>query len=543
MPLASRFTALRDWPFSALLRTLPSDTSEGSGAHEGDKSLRTFLPLAFFLYLTALLITDISVVTIPYAFSDDYPALSAALHHNLTAEVQSRVAGGRPILALLFYLTFSLVRGVSDLGIVRLSGIVMLAALACLLYWALLKAGWYPQRALPVPLIICTLPALQIYVAWAIAVFALLGMVAAGVAAILVDRAYEQLEAQPRNASLTLLVGGATLSLLFALTIDQPAAMVYWVFAAISLLVTHRSISQILKRFLVFLGVAIIGMGLEFLILKYLYGWIYGQPDTLSRTALAKPSDIPYKAVWFIAKPITDSLNFYNLSFTLDHLISNGEIAVAMGIFIICGFFLYVGGSFLNMLINGILAFCLLPLAYVPNLLVVENWPSYRTQCALGGLLTLYAAMALYGFMSKLGRTAQRVIAPTIVAVAALLGMLAAANIVTSGIAELSYVELHVAIMQLEQQKGALTTASAIYFIPNASSDSVVSVVRYDEFGTPSASKPWTPSGMTYLAMEQVDPTRADLPIIVLPANESPPPQAVVLDMRLLRDFAGQPLP
>ena len=45
------------------------------------------------------------------------------------------------------------------------------------------------------------------------------------------------------------------------------------------------------------------------------------------------------------------------------------------------------------------LAAILLPLTYLPNLLVAENWSTYRTQVALTSLLWFYTAMALIGWL------------------------------------------------------------------------------------------------------------------------------------------------
>jgi hypothetical protein len=160
-------------------------------------------------------------------------------------------------------------------------------------------------------------------------------------------------------------------------------------------------------------------------------------------------------------------------------------------------------------------------------------------------LLTLYLAFALYGWLGKRRHARLRALAPTCLWAFAALGMVCAAFTVTNGSALPSYIELHVAIAQVERQKAELASATHIYLIPNDLSDAITSVVRYDEYGEPSTTSWswWTWPGVSYLAIDVVDPAQANLPVIILQANQTPPPGSVVLDMRRLRDFGVLPLP
>jgi hypothetical protein len=111
-------------------------------AHEqGWRRLRLYNASVFGYYVVALIITDITLLVIPYAFSDDYATLNNAIHHTLAGNVQVRVSSGRPLQAGFLYLVYSQIGSLNDLALLRLFGIITLAALAWMLYRALVRAG------------------------------------------------------------------------------------------------------------------------------------------------------------------------------------------------------------------------------------------------------------------------------------------------------------------------------------------------------------------------------------------------------------------
>jgi hypothetical protein len=76
----------------------------------------------------------------------------------------------------------------------------------------------------------------------------------------------------------------------------------------------------------------------------------------------------------------------------------------------------------------------------------------------------------------------------------------------------------------------------SIYIISSTAEDSLAPAVRYDEFGLPSSSPPWSPGSMVYLLLREMSPERINLPIEVVPAKGSInlPASALIVDMHRL---------
>jgi len=88
-------------------------------------------------------------------------------------------------------------------------------------------------------------------------------------------------------------------------------------------------------------------------------------------------------------------------------------------------------------------------------------------------------------------------------------------------------------------RSGNLAQARSVYVVGSTWHDSIAPAVRYDEFGLPFSAQPWAPGPAAYLVLRELDPARSSIPIEVAPVGGpiKPPPGAVVVDMRKLRDF------
>jgi hypothetical protein len=504
-------------------------------------------------YLATFVVTYIACLTTPYAFEDDYPALADAMKHSLDSEVRARMLAGRPTLALLFNVTFQNVHSLADLRIVRLLGVFGITILAWLLYRTLRWAGMNTLLALLLPVFICTLPPIQVYMAWAIASIAIYSTVLAGLALITVEYATRKVAnlraAVWRQRMLALLLFPAAVGLLLlALTIAQDTAMFYWVFAAIILFVSGQPLSWVARRLGLYAAVAVAAMVPAFLVVKYLPVWAYGTSaladQTTARNQLLNPSDAMTKAEWFLTNPLQNALNLDNIQPTLPW-------AALAGTVILVGLVLYFTGGIGTRLGKLAVALALLPVTYTANLVVAENWSSYRTQVALTALIALYAALAVSGFarfiesalstLPALPRGAiSRALLPSIFFVGTFVGIVLAAQNMTLEFALPEYIEYHLLVSQLKAS--SLGQAKSIMFIQPYWTDSQAPFVRYDEFGLPSSEQPWVPTPMIYIALSEVDARFASLPVqsMSLPdAAPAPTPQpgVVLIDMRQLRNF------
>jgi hypothetical protein len=236
--------------------------------------------------------------------------------------------------------------------------------------------------------------------------------------------------------------------------------------------------------------------------------------------------DIPAKIHWFFTEALPNALNLARVS-------GSGTIATGMALFIVVGFLLYVSGSAITRLGKLGIAALLLPLSYLPNLLVSENWASHRSLAALTALLTLYCGFAVCGYarLRKVG--GERVAGVVISGFAFACALLASSNISIefAGPQMLEY-----QFLRSELDAGGLEQSKQIYFIQACWCDSVAPIVRYDEFGLPSSAQSWVPRPMTFLALR--DKGR-QLPVTVVPTNGpvAPPRDSLVVDLRKIKGY------
>ena len=168
-------------------------------------------------------------------------------------------------------------------------------------YCVLRRSGMPYIQAVCIPLLIGTLPASEVYVAWSICAFFPWACIISGFALILADSATRSLTGSQRLSIHTavLQIVGAVLLEWITLMIYQPAGMIFWLFAGILLFVAgaQQHLIGLVGKFALFLGVSIAAFGLEFVSLRIIPAAFYGQSSAAQRTALVQ--DIPGKIYWF----------------------------------------------------------------------------------------------------------------------------------------------------------------------------------------------------------------------------------------------------
>ena len=183
----------------------------------------------------AVIAMFLPVLTVRYAFSDDYPLLWMAVSGRPNGVFGASVfngyaAGGRPLGGLLYSWFFAAAGSIDGVVFIRLFAVASIVALALLLHWALVRARIGRTVAALISVLLCSMPAFQLYAAWATLACAPLAALLAGGASML---AMAPADASMRRVAARL--AGATGLLLGALLIYQPAAMLFWVFLAIAL--------------------------------------------------------------------------------------------------------------------------------------------------------------------------------------------------------------------------------------------------------------------------------------------------------------------
>jgi hypothetical protein len=458
-------------------------------------------------------------IATPYGFYDDYQVLQDVLTGHGKISWDSRLAGGRPVHALVTQISFGLISRPADLRYLRLLDVGFIITLAFIIYRTFVRAGWQPYQAVCMSLIIATLPPFQVFAAWALTGSYPLAALTAAAAFYLLDRVYSTSSRQARRfyiaASLVLMV--------LSVTNIQPAAMFFWCLAAILLFAPGCDLHSISRRVLMYGAVTFMSLFVGFGIYelgKARYSYLLPP----ARTHLA--ANLAQKADWFIGSPLRDSLNLINLS-------SNTTAAIVVAVFILIGMTCYFRGSPLEVGAKLLIALLIVPFSYLPNLVTADNWSSYRTQIALVSIIAIYTFLALQGYSRRLLGGSQRIIS----------GILTLFLCVSLSVAAYD-VDRYFAIPQLTEfglirrqlAQGDLPHAREIYIIACSWQDSIAPLVRYDEFGMPSCTPAWRLAPAVYFAVREMDAAQATLPITAAPpdASSARRPNAVLVDMRKL---------
>ncbi len=470
--------------------------------------------------LMVLLLVYSSAILVDYGFADDYSFLVRSKAGS--GVLFDLVAAGRPLNGFLMQTAFRLTPGVDGLDLMRLVGVLGTAALGWGLYLLLRSAGEGRISSFFLALGSVLLPSFQVYVAWAQYFAAPWACLAAVGSAHLTWVAARPRACLPRMALAVL----AALLLLIALTIYQPAAMMFWVAVGVRW-ITGCASWRHLGRYALIASVTALGALLaEFALFRWL-------------TTAVVPADVRVdlgvnllaKLEWFVREPLIGGLN-------LLRLIPSSALAVGVAAFICVGLWLRLRGSWGERLLRWTGALALVPLTYLPNLLVVDSWASFRTRPALSVLLLVYAYYAFWTIMRQLEAWRQADLTAwgyggmaTFVG----LGVVLAAAHVTQLFAVPQSMEYRYLKSRLSPP--ALDSARAVWIIRPNWSQGVSRYVTYDEFGKPSSFPEYASAPMARLALGEVDPSRADVTVRSFAYDDPLPamPEGVVLvDLRAL---------
>ena len=325
----------------------------------------------------------IPAVIVPYAFADDYSILWM-------------VVSGKP--------SSPLIQNILDWD--ALIGLIGIVVLALLLHRALVRARIAPTFAAVIALLVCTMPAFQVFDSYTELFVAPYAALLAGGASLLAVDAITDPRGPVTNRS-----AGATGLLLGALMIYQPAAMFFWVFLAIAVVGARRDAGRASRLARMHLSVGVVALGLEFLATKLTIHFLAGNADFGStagapyRTNLTH--DIVGKTRWFFGQPLKRSLNLFDLTPSV-------WLAVLVGVVAVGGILLWLLYWSPRPLLYLGIGVSLVPLSYLPNLVVTENSATYRTQVALSSLIALYFCHTIGELSLSLPRPELR-IAPVLV--------------------------------------------------------------------------------------------------------------------------------
>ena len=470
--------------------------------------------ISYFALLLFFVITYSAVIEAKYAFLDDYAYVFSANHHKLYGLTALLVSQGRPIFAETIHI-FTSVSQIGDLRWIRLLSLAGVVALCQLLIVHLRETTTLPLSAcIATGILIGLMPSCQVYVSWAT-------MVSFPWAALLAGLSFRALN--NGSTSEWNSIAWSLALLICALAQYQPSAMMFFVFAGAAWVTTEKapSIKAILRAAAV-MGTA---LAIDYAATKLLPIVIYHNYTPYSRTALV--TNLCAKASWFLTEVLTDGLNFPFIQ-------GSGIIAIFAAVFIGSGLGILFWRDRSSWVTRSLLAIFLLPLAYLPNLIVQETWAGYRTQIALTSLLALYFVMALAAWLRLL--RIDRLTPAFMFAVVLGCAWVARHNVETEfTIPQVRELQLVSAYLRREDN---LESAKQVYFVPAPWQDYLAPLVRYDEFGVPSSEAAWTPPGIAWLILSgEHSPGANNLGnALVGPATKAPKGATIVDLDRALHD-------
>src|SRR5690349_17928849 len=172
-----------------------------------------------------------AVLVTPYAVTDDYVHLAAAIKHgHFSFDVS--IARGCPTSGVISWFGFLAADSLDAMQYLRAVGVIGIGLLAFALYAALVRAGWQRGRSAALALLICTTPPFQVCAAWAVTFTAFYSCALTALASRQVQVGVDRDESSKR---LALRLAAAVGVLAVVVSMSQISVMFFVVFAVIDL--------------------------------------------------------------------------------------------------------------------------------------------------------------------------------------------------------------------------------------------------------------------------------------------------------------------
>ena len=473
------------------------------------------------LFLVLFPVCYASVLTVSYGFSDDYFDIVAGPEGG---PITKKILEGRPLYALITKMFLYFTTDIDDLRYIRFGSILGIALVAWSVFLALVRSGWNRVQSFCVGVVIGTTLPFQLYAAWATAAPFPFAALISGLAFFVGERALDARSPFMKY----LLAAAASLILLAALAIYQPAAMFFWVFVAITVLRPNASTCHTVRSFGWYCMIGLTGFFLAFIVYKS--GTIL-HPNLPVRPTLDF-QHVPAKVVWFLTHVSSRSLRFAWLH---PDITFNMFTSLIVLVFMAGGGILYLRGTHKEFSVRSAIAVFLLPLSYIPNLVAAENVASYRSLSSLSSLIVIYMFFAFLGMIGRLRHFRFHLTFANVV-----MGSIAICCVVMAAY----QVRVFIAVPQCQElefmrshfSKESLSRAQSIYVIRpwwNWPTHTPAPFVQ-GEFGSPSSHPYWNPPPMAFLLLREMFPEYAHIPVQSVDSNDviDPPPDSLVVDMR-----------
>lgn len=497
----------------------------------------------------ALFCVYLPVLSMSYLFMDDYIQLHGPDPVNET--VWFFVSLGRPLVGGYLMLCRFFVHAFGSNMLCHLLGVVGVALLGTATHrWLRRHEIASPDAAL-LCFLIGALPAMQVYMTWITAgSFVYAAWLA--VWALLVFDPDCGSHAPPRAFPGWPRWAGAVTLMVAAMMIYQPSAMYFWSMALAGLLAGWRQTPrQIVRRGAAYFGLGGLSLAAYWVALQVMFAATGMAPNERSR--LLALGDIPGKLGWFVSEPLDSALSLWRVQASRELSLLIAGIIVA-GLVVKWRLLRRASGQsgreasnarpfrgVWTLYLAGMIV-AMLPLSYLFNLVVAENWASYRTTFALAASVAVLGYVALDALSAWAGREGQAVLRRAALCGCAVGALLSVQENAFRRIAFPQAVEYR--FLEHQLQTAGLTEKTAIHMIRPAYDGGLCKRVFY-EFGAPSSSAPWVPVPMIRKALREMGLRPEQFKITHGTADEPIPRGAgvAVIDMRelaLLREPAAR---
>lgn len=479
------------------------------------RRLMPFISLIGFYLLTYAV-----VWIVPYLFTDDYSTIVPAIQGSLKGLANTFVLAGRPLYSMSLLLGFTEMRDFTSLRFLRLISVLGIGITSWIGYQLCLRAGWNKLLAFMFSSLLGVLPAFQVFASWAIAFPYPWATALAALSVYLIVRSW------PLGKSSTFL---GILCLILAFNIYQPSAMCFVAFSSIFLFKKDEmeNWANVLRKLIHFGGTLFISLLTSFLIQRTVATVLiaHGIRDANVERRAQLVHDFPSKLHWFVEQPLVSSLNLINISPTV-------WFALVISFGIIIGLWFYFGSTirFGLKLTYIILSTLFIPMSYLPNLAIEENWASYRSQVGLECTILVLCFLAGQGIYFSSGPLRQFLKSIGLVAVYLVILYTIHNEIVEFVLPQ--YTELGLIRYQIDE--GELPYTKKIYLVPASPGQSIAPGVRYDEFGIPSTYVSWAQQTSVYVVLNKINPDFVGIPVVVVHSKDEVPkhePNIQIVDL------------
>ena len=440
-------------------------------------SLTTYLTnytLCVYFLSAMIFLTYSSSCFSVYGYVDDYSYLRSGYD-----TMRQNVEGGRPISGYVIIKLFHLVHTVDGLRFVRLFGLIGLIIFSVTVFNLLRASILSVPMSWLCSLIAAMLPPFQVYVGWAVLCLAPYAAAMALVSCYLIWK--EESDTKVYIFSFALL--------LLSILIYQPSTMSFVAFIPIGMYRNHMLNRKILGNDLARAAIVFFFTLLVAFIFIKISPYLFYNGEKIARTALA--FNLIEKLKWFVSEPLPHAESLLVIPYFQNSNILLGTFLVVM---------LVGSGVFgKNRWIALIVFLALIPISYLPNLVIKESWASNRTLVGLELLSLFIWTLALE--QTSLLIKKKYDVGTIVMFLAAIYGVISASRNITQEFAQPNSIEWSYAVHSARKFSGV----ESVCVKRSDWSDSLARFYSYDDFGIPAGFALWSSTAIVSEAFHYIN--------------------------------------